>query len=84
MVRACIFSNSTLFFPLHIDFPLFSRLGEGVFGHPRVYINCDKSRVDDPVPCDYCGKRFVQRKYIPKDHPLLKDYVIPADSHHHH
>jgi hypothetical protein len=51
-------------------------------GHPRVFINLDKSRVDDATPCQYCGKKFILRTNIPKGHPILAGYVIPENSHH--
>ncbi|KAJ1920034.1 hypothetical protein H4219_001563 [Mycoemilia scoparia] len=30
--------------------------GDGPLGHPKVYINLDKS--NEPQPCEYCGIRF--------------------------
>jgi hypothetical protein len=32
-------------------------LGGGGMGHPRVYINLDKNK---PIPCGYCGLKYVQ------------------------
>eukprot|EP01123_Difflugia_compressa_P004757 TRINITY_DN16260_c0_g1_i1.p1 TRINITY_DN16260_c0_g1~~TRINITY_DN16260_c0_g1_i1.p1 ORF type:complete len:163 (-),score=29.42 TRINITY_DN16260_c0_g1_i1:23-511(-) len=52
-------------------------------GHPRVYICLDHSTADDPTPCGYCGIRFVQKQYIPPDHPLLKSSEKHQDDDHH-
>jgi len=48
--------------------------GGGQLGHPRVYINLDASKVDEPTPCGYCGQPFVQKRYVPKGHPLLNSF----------
>eukprot|EP01128_Nolandella_sp_AFSM9_P006050 TRINITY_DN3044_c0_g1_i1.p1 TRINITY_DN3044_c0_g1~~TRINITY_DN3044_c0_g1_i1.p1 ORF type:complete len:138 (+),score=30.84 TRINITY_DN3044_c0_g1_i1:37-450(+) len=49
-------------------------LGQGgSLGHPRVYINLDKTNPEQPAFCEYCSQPFVQRQYIPDGHPLLEE-----------
>lgn len=47
--------------------------GGGSLGHPRVFINLDKSSPQDPAVCEYCSQTFVQRQYVPDGHPLLAE-----------
>eukprot|EP01125_Pyxidicula_operculata_P005681 TRINITY_DN1994_c0_g1_i1.p1 TRINITY_DN1994_c0_g1~~TRINITY_DN1994_c0_g1_i1.p1 ORF type:complete len:136 (+),score=26.15 TRINITY_DN1994_c0_g1_i1:18-425(+) len=47
--------------------------GGGSLGHPRVFINLDKSTPEDPCICGYCGLGFVQKSHVPEGHPLLKN-----------
>lgn len=57
--------------------------GGGPLGHPKIYIKLERSTLEDPVPCNYCGLRFVNKDQITetlkagKQVAQGKDFILP-------
>jgi len=33
-------------------------------GHPKIYIKLERSTLEDPIPCNYCGLRFINKNEV--------------------